>query len=182
VKEKNRVVFLDIETTSLDAFSGVIVGFGLIMESGKEYFALSKSPDDEVRIIRDLLKKLEKCQVVVTWNGKRFDFPFIITRALKLNVDASVLCECHHIDLAEFVKYNMAMDYASLDRVSRFFEINKNHDLSGSDIPRLYLKILKGDKKAASLVKEHCLDDLRALKMFYQKVKSMLRVRHSDIF
>jgi len=38
------------------------------------------------------------------------------------------------------------------------------------------LKFLKGDKKAASLVKEHCLDDLHALKIFYQKVKPLLRV------
>jgi uncharacterized protein YprB with RNaseH-like and TPR domain len=169
------VAFLDIETTSLDAFTGMIVGFGLVNEKGKEHFVLSKGEKDEARVIGRLLGKLEGCQVIITWNGKKFDFPFILTRALKSNVDASKLGMYRHLDLIEFARFNMAIDHASLERVCRFFGINKNHDISGSDIPRLYLKYLQGDIQAGLLIKEHCLDDLRALRAFYQRVKPYLR-------
>lgn len=172
---KDEIAFLDIETTSLDAFTGMIVGFGLVDESGKEYFILSEGDRDEARVIRRLLDKLQKFKVIITWNGKKFDFPFIVTRALRSNVDASKLYLYRHLDLIEFARYNMAIDHASLERVCRFFEISKNHDISGQSIPQLYLKYLRGDKKAEVLIKTHCLDDLRALRAFYQKVKPYLR-------
>ena len=76
-------LFLDIETLGL--FSGNIIFLvGVIkpLPEGVEiiqYFA--RSPEEEGAILEELIKIMDKSKILVSYNGKAFDFPYIEHRA-----------------------------------------------------------------------------------------------------
>ena len=82
-----RIVVLDIETSSLEADAGIVVGAGLLPETGKNEYFEAKRTDQEKDLLVKLLKRLEAYDVIVTWNGRGFDIPFLTTRLLKHALD-----------------------------------------------------------------------------------------------
>ena len=71
-----RVVILDIETSSLEADAGIIVGTGLLPETGKSEYLEAKRTDQEKGVLVKLLNRLEAYDVIVTWSGRGSTLPF----------------------------------------------------------------------------------------------------------
>src|SRR5215469_5520835 len=96
-----KVVVLDIETTSLQGDSGILVGAGLMPENGPaEYLGVAKTVEEK-KVLSKLLSKLEDYDLVVTWNGRSFDIPFLVTRLLSQGLDPRHIVGLRHIDLGE---------------------------------------------------------------------------------
>ena len=93
-----RIVVLDIETSSLEADAGIVVGAGLLLETGKSEYFEAKRTDQEKSLLVKLLKRLEVCDVVVTWSGRGFDIPFLTTRLLKHGLNPLPLLAKTHLD------------------------------------------------------------------------------------
>ncbi len=169
-----KVLILDIETSSLEADGGIIVGAGLIPEKGQaEYFQVKRTADEK-EVLTKLAKRLEGCDVIVTWNGRSFDIPFLTTRLLKQNMDPRLVAAKRHIDLIEVVKSRLRLTFTYLDHVCDFFGIAKKKGPMGMDVPQLYVKAQEGDRKALGAIKEHCLDDLEATRKVYLRLKPLL--------
>src|SRR3989449_11784407 len=78
-----RIVILDIETSSLEADAGIVLGAGVLPETGKsEYFEAKRTGQEKALLVK-LLKLLEAYDASVTWRGRGFDTPFLTTRLLK---------------------------------------------------------------------------------------------------
>ncbi|MEM0090562.1 MAG: ribonuclease H-like domain-containing protein, partial [Nitrososphaerota archaeon] len=155
-----RVCFLDVEATSLEADVGTIVGAGIMEDDGKFSYISVDRPELEKNKLEDLLKKLEQYHIVITWNGKSFDIPFLISRAIKHNLKAESLLSIYHLDMAELVRNNLKLSRTDLFHVSKFLGIKKDVKTLGQDVPTLYVKAMKGDKVALRIIKNHCKDDL----------------------
>src|SRR5437016_14666688 len=107
-----RVVILDIETSSLEADAGIIVGNGLLPETGKSEYLEAKRTDQEKGLLIKALNRLEAYDVIVTWSGRSFDTPFLTTRLLKHGLDPLPLLSKTHLDLNEVVRSRLQIGRA----------------------------------------------------------------------
>jgi len=169
-----KIVILDIETTSLEGDAGVLVGAGLSSISGKsEYLEASRTTEEKSLLVK-LEKRLTINDVVVTWNGRGFDLPFLTTRLMKHGLDPRRILRMPHIDLADVVKSRLRFTFTYLDHVCDFFEIDRKKGPMGLDVPHLYVRALEGDRKASTAIREHCLDDLQATRQVFLKLKPLV--------
>jgi len=166
-------MFLDIECTNINADIGQITAVGIIKEDKREVKFVG-SLEEEKEVLNWLKKELENCDLIITWYGSKFDIPFILTRALINNIDMSKLLKIHSLDLCEFCKRNFLFSKNNLSEISKSLNIQKNKEISGKDVLRLYIKALKGDKKAREEIIKNCLDDLETLEKIFKKLEPYL--------
>lgn len=169
-----RAVILDIETTSLEADGGIVVGVGLAPEKGKSEYLQVKRSRDEAAVLSRLTQRLQSYDVLVTWNGRGFDIPFLTTRLLKNGLDPRPISSKRHIDLNEVVKSQLRLTFTYLDHVCDFLGIAKKKGPMGMDVPQLYVRALEGDTKALGAIRDHCLDDLQATRNVYLRLKPLV--------
>ncbi len=169
-----RIVVLDIETSSLEADAGILVGAGLLPEKGMgEYLGVRRTVEEKSVLVR-LLSRLSKYDVIITWNGRGFDLPYLTTRLLSHGLDPRPLMGKRHIDLNEIVKSRLRLTFTYLDHVCDFFGIARKKGLMGMDVPQLYLRAQESDGKALKAIRDHCLDDLEATRKVYLRLKPLL--------
>ncbi|WP_416335232.1 ribonuclease H-like domain-containing protein [Anaerococcus sp. DFU013_CI05] len=82
-------IILDIETTGLDAIHDNLVLLGLIVFEGDksyimQYFAEDNS--EEIRLL-EIYLKVTKDKKIITYNGDKFDIPFLNMRLDKYNLN-----------------------------------------------------------------------------------------------
>ncbi|MCS7106126.1 MAG: ribonuclease H-like domain-containing protein [Candidatus Aenigmarchaeota archaeon] len=166
------MMFLDLETSSLHADIGIIIAVGFILPNGKKEIIFTEEPEREKETIEKALEviKKNKNEILIIWHSG-FDIPFLLTRAIKHNVDASVLFEVKVIDLCKFARENLALASYRLDEVSRFLGIRKNLSITGKNVQELYFHFLRRNEKAKKEIIEHCEDDLEALQDLYKKLE-----------
>src|SRR2546425_8990135 len=109
-----RVVILDIETTSLEADAGVLVGAGLMSDAGRGEYLEARRTSEEKSLLSKLSKRLESYDAIVTWNGRSFDIPVLTSRLMKHGIDPRPLLRKPHIDLADVVKSRLRLTFTYL--------------------------------------------------------------------
>jgi uncharacterized protein YprB with RNaseH-like and TPR domain len=169
-----KIVILDIETTSLEADAGVLVSAGLMSDTGRSEYLEARRTSQEKSLLSKLSRRLEGYDVVITWNGRSFDIPFLTTRLMKHGIDPRSILRKSHIDLADVVKSRLRLTFTYLDHVCDFFDIDRKKGPMGLDVPHLYVQALEGDRKASSSIREHCLDDLRATRQVFLRLKPLV--------
>jgi uncharacterized protein len=169
-----KIVILDIETTSLEADAGTLVSAGIMSDTGRAEYLEAKKTSEEKPLLLKLEKRLESYDVMVTWNGRSFDIPFLTTRLMKHGLDPRPFLRKPHIDLADVVKSRLRLTFTYLDHVCDFFQIERKKGPMGLDVPHLYVRALEGDRKAAASIRDHCLDDLQATRQVFMKLKPLV--------
>ena len=169
-----KIVVLDVESTSLEGDAGVLIGAGLISDVGRSEYLEARKTSEERSVLVKLEKRLESFDVIVTWNGRSFDLPFLTTRLMKHGLDPGSMLRKSHIDLADVVKSRLRLTFTYLDHVCDFFGIDRKKGPMGLDVPHLYVRALEGDGKALTAIRDHCLDDLRATRQVFLKLKPLL--------
>jgi uncharacterized protein YprB with RNaseH-like and TPR domain len=169
-----RIVIFDIETTSLEADAGVLVSAGLMSDTGRSEYLEARRTSQEKSLLSKLSRRLEGYDVMITWNGRSFDIPFLTTRLMKHGLDPRSLLRKSHIDLADVVKSRLRLTFTYLDHVCDFFQIERKKGPMGLDVPHLYVQALEGDRKASSSIRDHCLDDLRATRQVFLRLKPLV--------
>jgi len=169
-----KIVILDIETTSLEADAGVLVAAGLMSDAGRGEYLEARRTSEEKLLLSKISKRLESYDVMVTWNGRSFDIPFLTTRLMKHELDPRTLLRKPHIDLADVVKNRLRLTFTYLDHVCDFFQIDRKEGPMGLDVPHLHVRALEGDRKALLSIRDHCLDDLRATRQVFLKLKPLV--------
>ncbi len=175
VRRVPRVCFLDVEASGLEADVGVTVGVGLMDLEGRFRWFYVDEPRKEREILRKVFNTLSSYHILVTWNGERFDYPFLCSRALKLKVNLDGLMKPVHLDLAMFVRNHLKLSRTDLYHVARFLGIVKDASVEGVDVPSLYQEALRGRRRAASRIRSHCKDDLEATRKVFLKVLPLIR-------
>ncbi|WP_425539837.1 ribonuclease H-like domain-containing protein [Microaceticoccus formicicus] len=103
-------IVLDIETTGFSAINNMITILGYIMYDEDEhnfnfhqYFA--ESIEDEKILLLNLVQSIKESHKILTFNGMRFDIPFIEKRFEYHNIEFS-LKDIYQIDLYVYLKNN----------------------------------------------------------------------------
>lgn len=163
-------IYLDIETTSLDADHGPVIAIG-ILKGDRPEVRFIESPGGERGLLEWLKAELDDGGTVITWYGSGFDVPFLLTRAALLGVDLTPLARAPKLDLCEWSKEHLKLSKYGLESVARFFGLQRKMEFRGSDVPTLHKLARRGDEKAKSMIVQHCEDDIQLLKSVHEKVK-----------
>ncbi len=162
-------IYLDIETTSLDADHGPIVAIGLLKNENIDVRFASNT--DEEKAIIEWLENEINGDTIVTWYGSGFDEPFLVARAAMMGINLSNFVKAPKLDLCEWSKEHLKLSKHGLESVAKFFGLSRKINYRGSDVPALYRLASSGDEKSKKLIIEHCTDDLRLLRAIHDKLK-----------
>jgi len=175
-----RIVAFDIETTDLRANMGTLLcaSFQEVVTPGffKNHHNTGPSPYSLVLDLKDshdpnpdrdlavaIRDELYKYNLVLTWNGKMFDRPFLNARLLKhheLPWDPQF-----HLDLMYYAGYSFnRIGSKRLASVQQFLELENEKTALDWDV---WKRAMRGDTAAMKLVVQHCEIDVGALAEAY---------------
>ncbi len=145
---RGRVAFLDIETTGLEIGRDALTVVGLYDGSRKRSFVRGDN-------LEDLPLALEDRQLLVTFNGLRFDVPFLRHAFPRMRLDQL------HLDLMD--PLHRLGYWGGLKRIERRLGIERSDEtagLRGFDAVRLWDAYEAGDDDALDTLKAYNLEDV----------------------
>ena len=161
-----KTAFLDIETTGLSPNYDEITVIGLYIEEN-EKCKIIQLVEDSI-CANNLILALKNVDLVYTYNGKRFDLPFI---KAKLDVDIAarykhndLMYYCHRCDL-----------YGGLKVVEKRLGIRRKlPDIDGIIAVQLWYEYQRGSKKAFQTLLEYNREDVLNLKLLLCKLNQFI--------
>jgi uncharacterized protein YprB with RNaseH-like and TPR domain len=161
---KNYVVFLDIETTGLEQWDDLtVVG----MYNGKEMKSFVRGQN-----LNDFEEELSKYKLVVTYNGSRFDIPFLKHKYRELSVHQI------HIDLMYPLRQ---LGYrGGLKAIEQSTGISRSTETTGIDgweAIRLWEEYMNGHQESLDILLKYNAEDVINLKTLADFVYEQMYAR-----
>lgn len=154
---KKKTVFLDIETSGLEPGRNYITVIGLF--DGKNFHCFIQGKN-----LQDFVQAIKKYSVIVTYNGRWFDIPFLKTSFRSL--DFSQI----HIDLrCIFRRLGYSGGLKSIEKSLGIERDRAVRNLTGYDAVLLWNRYLNGEPEALELLLAYNREDvvnLRSLMEF----------------
>lgn len=181
-------LFIDTETTGLSGGTGTIpflIGFGYFDESGFRLGQLIlENPVNERAQLIEFAKICNNFENTITFNGKSFDLPLLLTR-FTLNRIPNPLASFSHIDLLHLSRkiWKSRLPDRSLKELERQILLysRTSEEVPGWMIPQIYFDFLKsGDGNLLKKVSYHNAIDVISMAALYIKINLMLN-ETSDI-
>ena len=173
VRSKPRIISLDIERAPM-----LVEAWGLwdqnipiqhiVRDSRMISFAVVSLDDKKLKVFRseyhngrtkmlaDLWRQLDKADVVVSYNGVKFDEKHISTEFVKDRLPPP--SKFKSVDLLPFVRRKFNFDSNKLDYVSQAMRVGKKLDYSVSH-SELLKGCERGDAKSMKLLEEYNVQD-----------------------
>jgi uncharacterized protein YprB with RNaseH-like and TPR domain len=182
-----RIVGYDIETTDLSALMGRILCcsfYPIVTQKGvggKPYTLRAddkrfRSDDiiDDSKLVAAIRDELEKYHLIVGWNSKLFDLPFINARLAKAG--ERILRPQLHLDAMWFAGGNsMRIGSKKLVNVQKYFKLGEEK----TDITwEQWQRAAALDRRALDEVVHHCEQDVKVLNEAYWKLISSVANIH----
>jgi len=147
--DRDRIVFLDTETTGIQGGTGMcpfLVGIGYF--AGDEFHMVQyfiRDFDEEPSMLWALGEQLRQFDLVVTYNGAAFDIPLLETRFTLARLDHPFEAMSHY-DLLFTTRKRWRQGHgscrlAALER--EMISFMRGPDVPGSMIPRVYFDYLE---------------------------------------
>jgi uncharacterized protein YprB with RNaseH-like and TPR domain len=183
---EERIGFLDIETSNLDANFGVILSWCIKIKDGDIIYGLLNDKDFkekeafkvDKRIIRNLIDEILKLDRIVTHYGRKFDIPFIRTRALINGLEFPSFGTIVNDDTYYMAKYKLKLNSNRLETIAQtLFGKSKKTHLDGA----IWLSAVRGDKKALNYVLDHNKTDVIEGERVWLEIRKFVGVRNTSI-
>jgi uncharacterized protein YprB with RNaseH-like and TPR domain len=181
VADPEQWIFLDTETTGLAGGSGTyafLVGLAWWESGGLEVEQLfMRDYSEECSLLSALAERLAERQVLVTFNGKSFDWPLLETR-YRMSRKISPPCPRAHLDLLHSARnlWRLRLGSVRLSQLERHvLGWDRGADLMSDLIPRIYLDFIRGAPSERLIpVFHHNQMDLRGLAGLSNRILSLL--------
>ncbi len=181
IADPQQWLFLDTETTGLAGGTGTypfLVGIGWWDAGGiqiEQFFM--RDLDEEWPLLAAVAERLEQRRVLVTFNGKSFDWPLLETR-YRMTRTIAVPEPCAHLDLLHPARNLWRLRLGSVRLAELEREVlgwDRGADLLSDLIPRIYLDFLRGGPPEPLVpILRHNQMDLRGLAALSCRVLSLL--------
>jgi hypothetical protein len=181
VADPRQWLFLDTETTGLSGGTGTyafLVGLAWWEAGGLEVEQFfMRDLNEEWPVLAALAERLEKRRVLVTFNGKSFDWPLLETRYRITRTIAPPL-PCAHLDLLHPARnlWRLRLGSVRLAELERqVLGWDRGEDLMSDLIPHIYHEFLRaGSPEPLLPVFRHNQMDLRGLATLACRVLALL--------
>lgn len=198
MSEKPRIVFFDLETLpdlrgaleqwpSLSNFPGLtfratinsICCFGYMWEGEAQASCLTvwdepkrwaRNRNDDSALCQAAYDILCEADVVVTQNGKAFDWKFLQTRLLLHGLPP--LPRILHVDTKQLAKTNLFMFSNSLKHLAKKLTSEEKQENEGWE---LWVRTHDGDAAAMREMSEYCKQDVFALSKIFERLRPFAR-------
>lgn len=176
-----RMVFFDIEASSLEASFGHTLCFGYKYYGDKKSKVISlsdfknpkKNEEPDLYLIQRIHTLLtDEADVILSWYGKEYDRKFLNSRMLMVGLPPLPPLNSEHIDLYYTARGNLKLHSNRLQSVSEALGCPVSKTPVRADVWRL---AQRGDAKAMKYVVDHCHRDVEILEWVYEKLKPFVR-------
>lgn len=181
VADAQQWLFLDTETTGLAGGTGTypfLVGLGWWEGGGLQVEQLfMREYSEEPSLLAALAERLAERPVLITFNGKSFDWPLLETRyQMTRTISPPVLRA--HLDFLHPARnlWRLRLGSARLSQLERYvLGWDRGPDLASELIPRIYLDFVRGGNADPLVpVFHHNQMDLRGLAGLSGRILSLL--------
>ena len=155
--------YLDIETTGLSPWNSEITVVGIHLCNGDDARFVQLIGDAVTG--KNILSALDGVQILYTYNGSRFDLPFINSR-LKVNLEEAFE---HHDLMYDCWRRNL---YGGFKSVERQLGINRQlTEVNGYEAVRLWWRYINDyDEDALNILLEYNKEDVLNLKTLRERL------------
>jgi len=180
-----RIGFFDIETSNLDANFGIMLSYaildgtdgtitGSVISAGD--IAKAKPGQEDRRITQLCIADLQRFDRIVGYYSKRFDVPYVRTRALIDHLPFPAWGSIIHTDLYDVIKRKFKLHSNRLENACRVLlgTTNKTH------IDTTFWRGgVRGDSKSLKYIWDHNTADVVDLKALYDKTIEFVNLTDS---
>ncbi|MFH0875837.1 MAG: ribonuclease H-like domain-containing protein [archaeon] len=155
--------FLDIETTGLSKYYNKITTIALYDGNNAKTFVNGIN-------LADFADEISKYSMIVTFNGARFDLPFIKAKFPEIEFSQ------FHIDLM-YAFWKLG-ERGGLKRIEKRFGLIRDDDIAGVDgfeAVLLWHRYQRGDKAALELLLKYNIEDVKNLKVLLDIIYDRLK-------
>ncbi len=160
-----NIVAADIETTGLSPKRAAVILGGAVFADGKnrkavQYFA--DSTEDEKALLEQYAALFARADVVVTFNGQRFDLPFLKTRMAKHGLSAAPIERLYSMDLYRILRCHSHLPQILPNLKQKTVEAylgdadSRKDEIDGAKSVELYYEYMKSSGRQ----KERLLDTI----------------------
>lgn len=180
---KERIGFLDIESSNLKANFGFVFSYVIKSNDGEYYKRLVttqeiRSNTFDKNLLRQFIVDVRNFDRIVTYYGSRFDLPFLRTRCEYWHLDFPIFNEIKQTDLYEIIKYRFKFTRSSLGVACGFFNIAaKTHPMNTEQ----WMKANAGDKKALKFIMTHNIEDVDSTEALYKRVMKYSKKKNTSL-
>lgn len=137
-----------------------------------QYSGFSANPNDDLGLLKDAHHILSGADVVVTQNGKKFDWPFLQTRFLKEGLPA-LDPQLPHVDLKQVMSRNLRLISNSLSNAGEYLLGEGKMDHEGW--PLWWKILLEKDEGCMKKMSDYCKQDVLLTEKLFKKLRPFLR-------
>jgi len=162
--ERHRLGFLDIETTGLAATPLFLVGILHIGNHGPHiHQLLARHYAEEPAVLAATRQMLNEVQVLVSFNGRSFDIPYLRDRTRCHRMEWSLELE-RHVDMLHVARRQRDLpvpDHRLITLERRLCRRHREDDIPGSLIPAAYHRFVDtGESEELATILHHNQVDL----------------------
>ena len=139
-------VFFDIETTGLspDKSFVYLIGMAIRTPSGfKSIQLFAETPDNEPELLKYFCEYIENKETLISFNGYRFDMPFIKKRCKNYNITVPVI---NHLDILKQLKTVpkiLSVENYKQKTLESFLSIIRDDIYNGKELINVYYDYIK---------------------------------------
>ena len=180
-----KVGFLDIETTGLQADFGYILCYSIKALDGDLTHRTITS--EEIRsyifdknVVKQFLKDIEPYDRLVGFYSKdyRFDVPYLRTRALRWKLDFPEWRDYLFTDVYDLAKPKLRLNHNRLQNICDLLGIpSKQHRIN----PEVWQRAQAGSPQALAYIQKHCDEDVISLEAVYKRLNQFSRHSKTSI-
>lgn len=178
-----RVGYLDIEATSLNASFGFMLAY-CIKRHGGETLQRCITPKEistlafDKRLCVQFLEDVKQFDRLITYYGTGYDVPFLRTRCLSHDLGFPPMGTIWHTDAYYQVRHKLKLHSNRLEAACTFFGIpSKGTKLD----PGIWRDAQAGSTKALSLVLRHNVEDVCALEGLWNIISGHSKINKRSI-
>lgn len=171
--QDKKVGYFDIESSSLVADFGFCLNWHIIDDKNKLYGRsitkeeVMKDPIPDKNLMRELLDTFKTFDLLYTYNGTKFDFPFVRTRSVINKLAFPVFGSIKHKDVYYIIKNKFRLHRKSQEVAC---EMLLGKTLKTHWFGKHWIGAVQGKQKSLDYIDDHCIRDVKDLKKLTEMV------------
>lgn len=167
-----NILYYDIETTGLSASRGMVYLIGMTYKKKDscyeilQFFAYNAT--DEKELVLEFFDKIQRFDILVSFNGDNFDIPFLKKRAEYLGLPGNILnYEAVSLDIYRKIRRYcsiLGMENARQKTIEKFVGIIREDTISGKELIKVYRDyLIKREERMRDILLLHNFEDVSGL-------------------